>query len=131
MQTFATGTPPLSIRWPAQRCETKRVRQKRIYRGACSAPYTLSRRHCPRPTASADPEHRTQLERRADRSPPGGPIRYQGGRAQLGRNALGPHAVVCEGQQSRLFEHHCEGRRDRSKARLPPAVPGALPRTGG
>ena len=46
------------------------------------------------PAASTDPEHRAQLERGADRSPTVGPLRSQGRRAQLGRDALGLGAVL-------------------------------------
>src|SRR5216683_4635074 len=46
------------------------------------------------PTTSADPEHRAQLERRANRSTAGGPLRRQGRRAQPGCDALGPRAFL-------------------------------------
>src|ERR1700730_6284963 len=62
------------------------------------------------PTASADAEHRAELERGADRPAPDRPLRRKGRRAQLGYNALGPRAVRGEGHQSRFLQHQREGR---------------------
>src|SRR6516225_8517009 len=61
------------------------------------------------PTTSADSELPAELERGADRSPAGGPLRYQGGRPQPGRVALGPRALLGQRPQSRFRKHQRQG----------------------
>ena len=66
------------------------------------------------PTASADTEHCAKLERRTDRPALGGPLRCEGPRTQLGRDALGPRPEL-GGYQSRLREYQRQGRGIESK----------------
>ncbi len=61
------------------------------------------------PTTSADPEHRSQLERGADGPASDGPVRSPGRRAQPGSDALGLGAVLGEGPQSRLRQYQRQG----------------------
>src|SRR6516162_2573992 len=77
------------------------------------------------PAASADSEFPTELERGADRSPAGGSLRHQDERAQSGRVALGPRALLGQRPQGRLRKHQRQGGGDREEASLPRGVPAA------